>query len=64
MMMSSIFHSLVANIVAETRPQASITEGFTAGEFALIVAGGILTLAVLGFFIVLFIRASKETPEP
>ena len=61
MVMGFLQSAAAAAITSQTRP--SITEGFTAGEFALLAAGGLLTLAILGFFIVLFIRASKEQPE-
>lgn len=55
---------LVGDIATASQPHTSITQGFTAGEFAMIVAGGVLTLAVLAFFVVLFIRASKEHESP
>lgn len=58
-MMPAIFQMLSA-LPAQSQTRPSITDGFTAAEFALIVAGGILTLAILAFFIILFIRASKE----
>jgi hypothetical protein len=63
-MMVNVPGQLLAVIGAASQPRPSITDGFTAGEFALVAAGGILTLAVLTFFIVLFIRASKEQQNP
>jgi hypothetical protein len=58
--MSSTIATVMSTMPAQTQPQSALAEGFRGGELVLIIAGGILTIVVLAFFIFLFVRASRE----